>query len=185
VLLHDGRTRRAVHVLLIYLVENGYSTTTVGVLWTLGVVAEIVVFVALPALFRRFSLRAILIASFAAAAVRFVAIGWGVESLALLALAQLLHGLTFGAYHAAAIAAVHRMFGGALAVRGQALARRLTDWAESPMVPAGRGYWAGNFRDRSSAFGLAGAVLIASRPGSTAPWERTRRSRPCHTQSSA
>jgi PPP family 3-phenylpropionic acid transporter len=105
----------------IYLVEHGYSTTMVGVLWTLGVLAEIVVFVSLPTLFRRCSLRAILIASFTAAALRFVAIGWGVESPALLALAQLLHGLTFGAYHAAAIAAVHRMFGGALAVRGQAL----------------------------------------------------------------
>jgi len=152
----------------IYLVENGYSTTTVGVLWTLGVVAEIGIFVALPALFRRFSLRAILMASFAAAAVRFVAIGWGVESLALLALAQLLHGLTFGAYHAAAIAAVHRMFGGALAVRGQALyaslsyglggvaGMLLSGWAWGAVGPEV------TFAI-SSAFGLAGAVLIASK----------------------
>ena len=150
----------------IYLVETGYSTTTVGVLWTLGVLAEIAVFVALPALFRRYSLRVILLASFAAAALRFVAIGWGVESPALLALAQLLHGLTFGAYHAAAIAAVHRLFGGALAVRGQALYASLSyglggaagillsGWSWSALGP-------GLTFTISAAFGLAGALLVA------------------------
>lgn len=152
----------------IYLVENGYSTTTVGVLWTLGVVAEIGVFVALPALFRRYSLRAILIASFAAAAARFVVIGWGVESLALLALAQLLHGLTFGAYHAAAIAAVHRMFGAALAVRGQALYASLSYGLGGVTGMALSGWAWGAFGPEitfaiSSAFGIAGALLIASR----------------------
>ena len=150
----------------IYLVETGYSTTTVGVLWTLGVLAEIGVFVALPALFRRYSLRAILLASFAAAALRFVAIGWGVESAALLALAQLLHGLTFGAYHAAAIAAVQRLFGGSLAVRGQALYASfsygvggvagilLSGWSWSALGP-------GLTFTISAAFGLAGALLVA------------------------
>ena len=152
----------------IYLVEHGYSTTTVGALWTLGVVAEIVVFVALPVLFRRFSLRAILLASFAAAAVRFVAIGWGIESLALLAIAQLLHGLTFGAYHAAAIAAVQRMFGAALAVRGQALYASLSYGigGVAGMVLSG---WAWGALGPeitfalSSAFGLAGALLVTWR----------------------
>ena len=154
----------------IYLVEHGYSTTSVGALWTLGVVAEIVVFVALPALFRRFSLRAILLASFAAAAVRFVAIGWGIESLAVLTVAQLLHGLTFGAYHAAAIAAVQRMFGPALAVRGQALyaslsyglggvaGTLLSGWAWGALGPE-------TTFAISSAFGLAGALLVAWRFG--------------------
>ena len=150
----------------IYLVETGYSTTTVGVLWTLGVLAEIGVFVALPALFRRYSLRAILLASFAAAALRFVAIGWYVESFALLAVAQLLHGLTFGAYHAASIAAVHRLFGGPLAVRGQALYASLSyglggaagillsGWSWSALGP-------GLTFTISAAFGLAGALLVA------------------------
>jgi len=110
----------------IYLVQAGYSKSVVGSLWTLGVVAEIVLFLALPALLRRCSLRGVLIASFVAAAIRFVTIGWGVSSLALLVAAQLLHALTFGAYHAAAIAAVHRLFPGALAARGQALFSSVT-----------------------------------------------------------
>lgn len=105
----------------IYLVAYGYSKAMVGMLWTVGVVAEIVVFLAMPALTRRFSLRAILLASFVAAGVRFVAIGWGVESLPVLFAAQLLHAATFGSYHASSIAMVHRMFAGPLQVRGQAL----------------------------------------------------------------
>ncbi len=105
----------------IYLVEHGYSKTVVGLMWMLGVLAEIVVFIAMPALVRRFSLRAILIASFLAAAVRFAAIGWGVDWLAVLVIAQLLHAATFGSFHAASIAAVHRLFAGPLQVRGQAL----------------------------------------------------------------
>ncbi|HTN28305.1 MAG TPA: MFS transporter [Burkholderiales bacterium] len=150
----------------IHLVEHGYSTTTVGALWTLGVVAEIVVFVALPVLFRRFSLSAILIASFAAATARFVTIGWGIDSIALLACAQLLHGLTFGAYHAAAIASVQRMFGSALAVRGQALYASLSYGAGGVAGTLLSGWTWGAFGPEitfaiSSAFGLAGGLLVA------------------------
>lgn len=105
----------------IYLVDHGYSKTMVGLLWTLGVVAEIVVFLFLPRLFRRFSLRSILLFSFACAVARFLLIGWGVAWLILLLAAQLLHAATFGAYHAAAVAAVNRWFAGRHQARGQAL----------------------------------------------------------------
>jgi PPP family 3-phenylpropionic acid transporter len=105
----------------IHLEAEGYSKTLIGALWTLGVVAEVVLFLRLPQLLRRFSLRALLVASFACAVLRFLAIGWGAGSLALLAAAQLLHAATFGAYHSASVAAVHRMFAGTLEARGQAL----------------------------------------------------------------
>lgn len=149
----------------IYLVSTGYSRTTVGVLWTLGVLGEIALFLALPALFRRYSLRAILLASFAAAALRFVVIGWGVESLAMLAAAQLLHALTFGAYHAAAVAAVHRLFGGTLAVRGQALYSSLSYGLGGAAGLLLAGWSWGAFGPEitfaiSSGFGVVGAVLV-------------------------
>jgi len=105
----------------IYLSDHGYSKSLVGGLWSLGVLAEIVVFVFMSRLMRRFGLRRILLASFAAAVLRFMMIGWGVESLAVIVLAQLLHGLTFGAYHAASITAVNRWFAGRCQARGQAL----------------------------------------------------------------
>jgi PPP family 3-phenylpropionic acid transporter len=105
----------------IHLEGLGYSKTVIGILWTLGVLAEIVLFLFLPRLLRRVSLRTLLAASGALAGLRFALIGWGAHSVALLVFAQLLHAATFGAYHAAAVAIVHRMFPGALAARGQTL----------------------------------------------------------------
>jgi MFS transporter, PPP family, 3-phenylpropionic acid transporter len=105
----------------IYLAANGYSQTVIGLLWSLGVVAEIGVFLGMAPLLQRFSLQAILVACFAAATVRFVVIGWGIDSLLWLVLAQLLHALSFGAYHAAAIDAVNRWFPAECKGRGQAL----------------------------------------------------------------
>ena len=105
----------------IHLAAHGYSTAEVGGLWSLGVLAEIVVFMLMARLSLRYSLRTILLASFAAAVLRFLLIGWGVESPVIVILAQLLHGLTFGAYHASAIAAINHWFPGRAQGRGQAL----------------------------------------------------------------
>jgi len=105
----------------LHLQRLGYSGKAIGALWTLGVLAEIVVFLYLPALFRRFTLAAILLVSLLAAVVRFAAIGWAAGYLAVLVVAQLLHAATFGAFHAASVAAVHRLFPAARHARGQAL----------------------------------------------------------------
>jgi len=105
----------------IHLASHGYSKSEVGGLWSLGVLAEIVVFMLMTRLSRRYSLRVLLLASFAAAILRFLLIGWGVESAVVMILAQLLHGLTFGAYHASAIAAINLWFPGRAQGRGQAL----------------------------------------------------------------
>jgi PPP family 3-phenylpropionic acid transporter len=105
----------------IHLVAHGYSKALTGWLWALGVICEIGIFVWMPYLVRAFSLRAILIASFALAVARFLLIGWGAESLALLLLAQAMHAASFGSFHAAAIAMVHRLFRGRHQTRGQAI----------------------------------------------------------------
>ena len=105
----------------IHLADHGYGKTMIGWMWALGVIAEILVFLVMPGLTRRFGLRVILFFSLAAAILRFLLIGWGANSFALLFVAQLLHGVTFGAYHAAAIALVARWFPGRLQAQGQAL----------------------------------------------------------------
>lgn len=105
----------------IHLSDNGYSKTEVGLLWSLGVVAEIFVFMLMSRLSQRFSLRVLLLASFAAAVVRFLLVGWGVDSLVIMVVAQLMHGMTFGAYHASAIAAVNLWFPGRSQGRGLSL----------------------------------------------------------------
>jgi len=105
----------------IHLVDHGYDKTAIGMLWSLGVIAEIAVFVAMPRLMRAWSLRGILLASFLLAAIRFLMIGWGADAVAVLLLAQVLHGATFGAYHAAAVAALNRWFPAHQQARVQAL----------------------------------------------------------------
>jgi PPP family 3-phenylpropionic acid transporter len=110
----------------IHLVDHGYSKGLAGWLWALGVVSEIAIFLWLPRFYATFMLRGILIASFALAAVRFLAIGWGAGSLAILLLAQTLHAASFGSFHAAAIGIVHQLFRGRLQARGQAIYGSLT-----------------------------------------------------------
>jgi MFS transporter, PPP family, 3-phenylpropionic acid transporter len=104
----------------IYLVDHGYGKSAVGVLWSLGV-CEIFVFIYLPRLLQRYALRAVLLVSLAAAVVRFLLIGWAADSIALMALAQVLHALTFGSYHSAALSFVHSHFRGRHQAKGQAL----------------------------------------------------------------
>ena len=105
----------------LHVVEHGYSKSLAGWLWALGVICEIGIFVWMPHLYRAFTLRRILIASFALAVVRFLIIGWAVDSVVLLLLAQTLHAATFGSFHAAAIGYIHKLFRGRHAARGQAI----------------------------------------------------------------
>lgn len=107
--------------LTLHLERAGYSGTMIGALWTLGVLAEIAVFAYLPALFRRYSLSAIIFVSFACAVARFLALAWLPGELWLVVIAQLLHAATFGTFHAASVAAVHRVFPEAAQARGQTL----------------------------------------------------------------
>ncbi len=105
----------------IHLVDHGYDKMAVGLLWSLGVVAEIIVFMIMPRLMKHFSLRGILLASFALAVLRFLLIGWAADHVLVLAFAQILHGATFGAYHAGAMAALIRWFEPAQQARVQGL----------------------------------------------------------------
>jgi PPP family 3-phenylpropionic acid transporter len=107
--------------LSLHLTREGYSGTTIGMLWTLGVAAEIVVFLYLPHLFRRYALSTLLVASLGCGVLRFAAIGWAAGELWIVLMAQLLHAATFGSFHAAAVAAVHRVFPQQAQARGQAL----------------------------------------------------------------
>ncbi len=105
----------------LYLAQIGYSKTVIGLMWSLGVVAEIVFFYWQAPLFRRFGVRWLILASFAIGVVRFLMIGLGAESLLLLLVAQVLHAATVGVHHSASVATLQRWFAGPLQARGQAL----------------------------------------------------------------
>jgi len=105
----------------IHLVDHGYSKSAAGWLWALGVICEIGIFLWMPHLYRAFTLRQILIASFALAVLRFLIIGWLPDSVIALLVAQALHAASFGSFHAAAIGVVHQFFRGRHQARGQAI----------------------------------------------------------------
>lgn len=105
----------------IYLADHGYSKTLIGVLWAFGVTCEIAVFALTHRLFQHLSLTAVLAASFATTAVRWVLVAALPEYVGVMFLTQAMHAITFGAYHAAAIQLIHRFFHGAHQHRGQAL----------------------------------------------------------------
>lgn len=150
----------------LHLVAHGYSKTLVGWMWTLGVLAEILVFMGMPQLLKAYSLRSLLLFSFSAAVLRFVMIGWGADSLVVLVLAQLLHGATFGSYHAAAVAAVNRWFGVQHQARGQALYGSISFGAGGVLGGLISGYtWdvvgAGWTYTLASVFALMGFVALS------------------------
>ena len=165
----------------IFLTDHGYSKAMVGVLSSLSVVAEIVAFFFMSRVMRRYSLRAILMTSFSVAVVRFLMIGWGADSLAVLIVTQAMHAVTFGAFHSAAITAINRWFPGSARSRGQAL---------YAAISVGAGGWFGGVISgwswdhlgseltfaAASLYSLAGLVLVAvwirERPVSQNPGTR-------------
>ncbi|MDH3400881.1 MAG: MFS transporter [Chromatiales bacterium] len=105
----------------VYLEELGYARTTIGILWALGVAAEIAVFLYSPWLFRVFSRRSLLVGALGFAVLRWCLTAAFADNLALLVFAQLLHMASFGLFHAVAVVCVHDFFPGKTHGRGQAL----------------------------------------------------------------
>ncbi len=105
----------------LYLAQIGYSNTVIGLMWSLGVLVEIVFFFYQAPLFKRFGVQRLMMASLLIAVARFLMIGFGAQSLLLLLVAQLMHAATFGVHHSASVATLQRWFSGPLQARGQAL----------------------------------------------------------------
>ena len=105
----------------LFLEHHGYRRSLAGVLWTVGVVAEIGLFLVIGRYIRRYGARAVLLLALATTALRWTLTATLVDSLAVLVLSQLLHATSFGAYHSVAVFYVQRLFPGALQGRGQAV----------------------------------------------------------------
>ncbi|MDH4294017.1 MAG: MFS transporter [Betaproteobacteria bacterium] len=145
----------------IHLVDHGYSKSLAGWLWALGVICEIGIFVWMSHLYRAFTLRRILITSTLLTALRFVVIGWGADSVWLLLGAQTLHAASFGAFHAAAIGVVHKLFRGRHQARGQAIYGSLAYGLGGTIGGLSSGYaWAG--LGAGLTFSLAAVCALAA-----------------------
>ncbi len=105
----------------LHLTAHGHSGAAIGVLWGLGVVAEILVFLFMSQVFRRWSTGGILSASLAVSVLRWIVVALLPDSFAAMLIAQCAHSLTFGAFHAACMQRVSEYFPGRLAAHGQGL----------------------------------------------------------------
>lgn len=105
----------------IFVAEQGFSKSTIAWLWSIGVLAEIIVFSLMPSLSQRFALRSLFLFGLLVAVVRFGVIAWGAQSIVLLVLAQIGHAFTFGSHHAVTMNYIHRYFTGRHQAKGQAL----------------------------------------------------------------
>ena len=105
----------------IYLADHGYSKGMIGLLWAVGVICEIAIFMWMPRIMRRFTLKNIMLASLALAVLRFSLIGIAADHVWILIFAQCLHAATFGSFHAASVNVVTQFFNGRHQAKGQAI----------------------------------------------------------------
>ncbi len=98
----------------------GMSDTMIGFQWGLGVVAEILLFAFSSRVIGRFDPRALLVIAGCAGILRWIVIGLTVSP-GFLALVQVLHGLTFGAVHLAAMYFIVRQISRSCSATAQGL----------------------------------------------------------------
>ena len=98
----------------------GHSETVIGLLWAEGVVAEIVLFAAGPAVLRRCSPAALIALAGAAGIARWAAMAAS-TALPVLVFAQALHAFTFGAAHLGAMHYIARRVSPAVSASAQSI----------------------------------------------------------------
>lgn len=150
----------------IYLVEHGYSKGFIGLLWSLGVICEIAIFMKMPAMMSRFKLKTIMLFSLALAVIRFCLMGLFPQHLTILLLAQALHAFTFGSFHAASVEVVTQYFYGRHQAKGQAIYNSVAYGVGGALGGLAGGfalqYWGGQTTFLLAAlFPLAGFLVMA------------------------
>ena len=105
----------------LFLRDLAYPGFAVGLFISLGVLAEIVVFIFASSFFKHFSLKTLLIFSLAVTALRWFLVALYAESAWLLALTQLIHAASFALFHSASMIFISNHFSSCQQSRGQAI----------------------------------------------------------------
>jgi len=128
----------------IYLKGLGYDGDLIGGLWSLGVVAEIGIFLLMQRLLPRIGPRRLMLTTMALTSLRWLLIGLGADKLPVLLFAQVLHAFSFGMSHAVSVYLFHRFFTGPHQGRGQALYSSVSFGAGGAAGSFAAGYlWSG------------------------------------------
>ncbi len=143
----------------IYLEQNGYTKSAVGILWALGAAAEIFVFLAMHRLLPRFGARLLLCFAFAATALRWLCVSQYVELHSIVILTQLLHAFGFGMFHSTMIHLINQHFPVEHKGRGQALYSSLSFGAGGALGALISGFIL-QYYSGSAVFGFAGLIAL-------------------------
>jgi PPP family 3-phenylpropionic acid transporter len=150
----------------IHLAQLGHGGSFIGICWALASTAEVAVMINSHRLFTRFSFERVLAVSFAVAALR-----WGLlyvaESAAVILASQLLHAITYGAFHMAGILYMDQLAPTSDKTLGQALNNAVTYGLGLTVgfFVSGALYETGNSAVLflfSAATALAGGILFAA-----------------------
>lgn len=105
----------------IYMESFGYSKTVIGLLWALGVLSEIIIFIYVPQIFRAASAYSLLSFTLLMSVLRWLLTAYFPENVALVLFAQCIHALSFGMAHALAIRFIKQTFQDSAQGQAQAL----------------------------------------------------------------
>jgi len=145
----------------IYLESYGYSKSSIGMLWSLGVVFEIIVFLFAYKLLYRFSLAHILSFTLLIAGIRWCLVSAFPESMTLISITQAMHAITYGLYHSVMMQLIDRLFQGQYQVRGQALYGSVIYGVGGTLGSVASGYlW--SFYGKNAMFMGAGIMMFVA-----------------------
>ena len=142
----------------IYVEAHGYDSLSVGLLWALAVLAEVVFFWFGDRVLRRLGTTLVFVAAFILTALRWMVIAWWPD-FTWIVLVQVLHAASYAAFHLAAIHWVFARFPRALRARGLALYASLVYGLGGGIGALAAG-WAWSRWGGSGAF-LAAGILAA------------------------
>ncbi len=110
----------------LYLELYHYSRTTIGLLWAVGVLAEVVLFLKMHRVMSQLGVEKLFFWSLLLTGIRWLMLAFFPECPALILVSQLIHALSFGAAHAACIELIRQYFKGCHAGQGNALYSSMT-----------------------------------------------------------
>jgi PPP family 3-phenylpropionic acid transporter len=143
----------------LHLQAHGHDGLAVGLLWVAGVLAEIALFWAAPALIRRHGTARLIAVCLGVTIVRWAVVALCAASLPLMLAAQLTHALGFALFHACLMQRMAALFPGSEASAGQGLLYGFSSGLGGvigALLAAGLWEWRGG----TAAF-IGGAVLTA------------------------
>ncbi len=145
----------------IHLEQHGYGKLSIGLLWSLGVVAEIGLFLVMHRITRHFTVRQIAIGALILTLLRWALIAEVTDVVAVLIFAQLLHAASYGALHVISVQYVQGFFGQHHHGQGQALYSGLTFGAGGAVGAWLSGFLVDGFSTSAAFWGSAVAITIA------------------------